>query len=707
MANTIVRLKRSSVPGKVPDAANLQVGELALNLADRIIYTKNGTGNVIVIGAATTSNVTEGVNLYFSNARARSAFTSGNGIILDNTTGIISANTTYLATVLVANISTSNIGDLADVDTTTYVPVSGNVLIFNGTNWVPGSFPTFAETANVSNTVLSLSNFTTSNVAEGSNLYYTNARVYANVITLGYATTGYVDSSIANLVNSAPAALDTLNELANALANDASFSTTITNQLASKASSNDLTTSNVIELGNLYFTNVRARDALTSTNGINYDPSTGTFSSGLRIELVDLANVANVSVANVNTIQFDSDSGFDVIDRANGIAKIAMNSTFKTWNVLGQANLVATGLDVVRFIPGNNITITTNAAASPQEIRFDAANVDVSNKANIVDLTTANVTELTNLYFTNARVYSNVIELGYITSSYVDSAIANLVNSAPAALDTLYELANALGNDASFSTTITNLIGSKANSSDLTTANVLELTNLYFTNARVYANVTPLLDLKANVVDLTTSNVIEGSNLYFTNARVRAAISGEQGINVSANGIITLANTAVLPGVYGSSNIIPVITVDAQGRITNVANANVASTSGAITGIEVGLINSSNVTSNVVNDVTNLYFDTNSAFGLQDLGNGNVKLTVEVAAGGATFRNIQITGQNTLTAVGVDTLELVQGQGIQLTTNVIASPKQLTIATTGLGNLDGGFFDSVYGGTTALDAGGP
>jgi len=626
MANTIVRLKRSSVPGKVPDAANLQVGELALNLADRIIYTKNGTGNVIVIGAATTSNVTEGVNLYFSNARARSAFTSGNGIILDNTTGIISANTTYLATVLVANISTSNIGDLADVDTTTYVPVSGNVLIFNGTNWVPGSFPTFAETANVSNTVLSLSNFTTSNVAEGSNLYYTNARVYANVITLGYATTGYVDSSIANLVNSAPAALDTLNELANALANDASFSTTITNQLASKASSNDLTTSNVIELGNLYFTNVRARDALTSTNGINYDPSTGTFSSGLRIELVDLANVANVSVANVNTIQFDSDSGFDVIDRANGIAKIAMNSTFKTWNVLGQSNLVATGLDVVRFIPGNNITITTNAAASPQEIRFDAANVDVSNKANIVDLTTANVTELTNLYFTNARVY---------------------------------------------------------------------------------ANVTPLLDLKANIVDLTTSNVAEGSNLYLTNARVRAAISSGQGINVSANGIITLANTAVLPGVYGSSNIIPVITVDTQGRITNVANANVASTSGAITGIEVGLINSSNVTSNVVNDVTNLYFDTNSAFGLQDLGNGNVKLTVEVAAGGATFRNIQITGQNTLTAVGVDTLELVQGQGIQLTTNVIASPKQLTIATTGLGNLDGGFFDSVYGGTTALDAGGP
>ena len=50
---------------------------------------------------------------------------------------------------------------------------------------------------------------------------------------------------------------------------------------------------------------------------------------------------------------------------------------------------------------------------------------------------------------------------GYATQSYVTSAIAALVNSAPAALDTLNELAAALGNDASFSTTITNSIASK------------------------------------------------------------------------------------------------------------------------------------------------------------------------------------------------------------------------------------------------------
>ena len=46
--------------------------------------------------------------------------------------------------------------------------------------------------------------------------------------------------------------------------------------------------------------------------------------------------------------------------------------------------------------------------------------------------------------------------------SYADSKVASLINSAPETLDTLQELANALGNDANFATTITNKIGTKA-----------------------------------------------------------------------------------------------------------------------------------------------------------------------------------------------------------------------------------------------------
>jgi hypothetical protein len=57
----------------------------------------------------------------------------------------------------------------------------------------------------------------------------------AGTNTTQIATTAFVKSAVDNLVASAPAALDTLNELAAALGSDASFSTTVTNSLASKA----------------------------------------------------------------------------------------------------------------------------------------------------------------------------------------------------------------------------------------------------------------------------------------------------------------------------------------------------------------------------------------------------------------------------------------------------------------------------------------
>ena len=48
------------------------------------------------------------------------------------------------------------------------------------------------------------------------------------------ATTAYVETAVANLVASAPASLNTLDELAAALNDDASFSTTVTNSIAAK-----------------------------------------------------------------------------------------------------------------------------------------------------------------------------------------------------------------------------------------------------------------------------------------------------------------------------------------------------------------------------------------------------------------------------------------------------------------------------------------
>jgi hypothetical protein len=63
---------------------------------------------------------------------------------------------------------------------------------------------------------------------------------------------------------------------------------------------------------------------------------------------------------------------------------------------------------------------------------------------------------------------------GYATETYVDNAVAALVDAAPDALNTLNELAAALGDDQNFATTISTSLGEKlvkaSNLSDLTDA---------------------------------------------------------------------------------------------------------------------------------------------------------------------------------------------------------------------------------------------
>lgn len=83
------------------------------------------------------------------------------------------------------------------------------------------------------------------------------------------------------------------------------------------------------------------------------------------------ANVVN-TFTNINTIQFDADSGMAVVDESNNTVTIQLNSTFKNWNVDGSPGLVAVGLDTVNFIAGSNMTISANNLSSPKSITFSS-----------------------------------------------------------------------------------------------------------------------------------------------------------------------------------------------------------------------------------------------------------------------------------------------------------------------------------------------
>src|SRR6056300_1470630 len=88
------------------------------------------------------------------------------------------------------------------------------------------------STASLANTSITADKLHTTLDLTGKSVTVATATAGDNDTTV--ASTAFVSTAIANLADSAPATLDTLNELAAALGDDANFSTTVTNSIATK-----------------------------------------------------------------------------------------------------------------------------------------------------------------------------------------------------------------------------------------------------------------------------------------------------------------------------------------------------------------------------------------------------------------------------------------------------------------------------------------
>lgn len=275
------------------------------------------------------------------------------------------------------------------------------------------------------------------------------------------ATTAYVLNKIAELVASSPAALDTLNELAAALGNDPNFATTMTNALAGKAP-------------------VNHKHGLDSLNGLDKaqvdgcrrwfrgDGSDSHYwlvyrwmgGEGWRIQSVnDLSDeyqgIHRVIVDEADVVKNGVYTTNDVL-----ISRTVVSTNSGDWNSLVKAGIYqvagdgswngSTNFPLGSYAYGQLCVFTNGSVVTQLYVTHLNSQIWVRSKFNALD-------------WQDWRRIVDTKELAsYASIEHVRQKIAELVGSSPAALDTLNELAAALGNDPNFATTVMNSLAGKA-----------------------------------------------------------------------------------------------------------------------------------------------------------------------------------------------------------------------------------------------------
>ena len=251
----IVKLKRTSVEGKVPSTSNLQLGELAINTHDGRIFFKKNDGSDSVEQIVTTNSVTTGSFEVFGTLTLDTLDAAEVDMAGGIMTGLqdLSSEATSLMINGSGTLGTRELGSNAFNSTT--IPTNNNQLT-NGAGYATGdNFDedgTFSSLraqgttkgdvglGNVTNE--SKSTMFTSPTFTGTPLSTTPS---ANDNSTKIATTAYVQTELTDLVGNAPAAFDTLGEISASLAADSgaldSLTTVVSGKLQKDQNLSDLT----------------------------------------------------------------------------------------------------------------------------------------------------------------------------------------------------------------------------------------------------------------------------------------------------------------------------------------------------------------------------------------------------------------------------------------------------------------------------------
>ena len=354
----------------------------------------------------------------------------------------------------------------------------------------------------------------TTAVAEGTNLYYTDARARAAItgtapisVTSGVVSISQASGSTNGFLSSTN--WNTFNNKQNAL-NGTGFV-----KISGTTISYD---------ANTYLTTISGIAAGGELSGTYANPS--LVNSAVTGKILSGVNITGGSIVDTDSIL----TAFGKLQ--NQVNGLIGGSIYKgTWNAATNTPTLTSSVGTKGWYYIVDVYGTTNLdgvaewhvgdwaifdGVKWQKVDTTDAVTSVNGQVGAVSLTTSNITEGSNLYFTNARGIGSTLT-GYTSGSGV-----------VAATDTILQAIQKLnGNVSGLVTGVSSVFGRTgavvAASGDYTTTQVTEGTNLYYTQGR--------FDTAFSAK--STTNLTEGTNLYYTSARFDTAFSGKTTTNLT------------------------------------------------------------------------------------------------------------------------------------------------------------------------------
>jgi len=554
------------------------------------------TGANLNLGSKDTDDLSEGSsNLYFTNARVTSAITGSNLNMGSN-------NITTTGKILYSNVYSAE-GDLPSASTYhgmfAHVHGTGKGYFAHGGNWIK---------------LLDESSSTTTNLTEGTNLYYTNARADARIAA---ASTDDVSEGSSNLYYT-----------------NARADARITNALAG----------NITITGNL------------TVNGTQTTLNTATLS----VEDLNITvgkNATTSSAANGAGITFGAWSSGTIPtltwDHSN--ARFAMNKSLA-------ANIVG---NVTGNVSGSSGSTTGNAAtATALATSRNISGVAFNGTADIT-LNTSAITENTNLYYTDARVSTRADTIlnhsnhSNITVSKVGSELRFAAGATYGNSDVETYL------DANGISLPDNIIGKFGTGNDLqiyhdgTNSSIQNSTGDLF----IYGGTNEIRLRAKNDEESLVATPNGAVTLYYDGSAKLATTSS----GVQTTGTVNVNGAFALPTADGSSN--QVLQTDGSGTVSW-ATVSASNSSGLVSETFKNILVSGQ--SNIVADSATDSLTIAAGSGITLTTNaGTDTLTItNSAVGDSAFKTIAVSGQTSVVADSTtDTLTLVGTNGVDITTN--------------------------------------